>query len=56
MKTPSDAYEAYKVRCHGVGVQPMSRDDYEHFMSMLPAPSENNIDAILRNNHKKKDR
>jgi hypothetical protein len=56
MSAADDAYQAYMLRCHGLGIQPMNRGEYEKFICNLPNAGPNNTDAILRNNNVKKDR
>jgi len=56
MSAREDAYEAFMVRCHALGIQPMTRIEYDNFIYKLPTPGDNNTDAILRNNHAKKDK
>ena len=56
MSRLDEAYEAYVVRCHGLGIQAMSRIEYDNFISKMPLAGDNNTDAILRNNNRKKDK
>ena len=55
-QTPEDAYLAYVNWMLKIGIPPLSRVGYEMALAKIPTPSDNKIDAIVRNNEKRRDK
>jgi len=56
MRSPDEIYWGYVNWCLKIGIPPLSRSGYELALVKIPAPRENKIDAILRNNEKRRDK
>lgn len=55
MKGPEEIYLEYMHWCLHSEIEPPSRQEYEKCLLKIP-DNPNNVDAILRNNNRKKDR